>query len=425
VTFAAGVLRGAGGRLLPPSVPFRFFGLAALAHAAFWALLWSNAAQLAGFRGGPAPLLAAVHVLTLGVLVATAIGAAVQILPVFTRRRLAVVWPVRLVFWLLLPGLALLVFGFQAIRPEALGAGAALAGIAVLLFVGLLADNLRRTSPLTVVLAYSWAALAALALTILLGVATALNFRWGFLVDHPGVAHAHFVLGGFGAMGLLALGFSHVLVPMFTLAAAPDERRAWAGFAAAVLAVAGGAAGVLVHSTPLAAASGVVGLAAAALHVRLMREALRTGMRKRLGLSFVLVRAAWAMLPATLIAGLVTLLRVDIAGGPAAFGVLLFAGWLLTFMLAILQRILPMLASMHVAAAARRNPMLPAEGLQGITLKVHAVCHALALAGVLAGTIADVTGLVQAGAVAGFVGAVAFAAFSGDVMRKAWQSAAR
>lgn len=418
MTLAAGVLQGAGGRLLPPSIPFRFFGLAVLSHVAFWAMLCVDAEQLAGFRGGLAPVLAAIHLLTIGVLVTTAIGAAVQILPVVTRRTLAAVWPVRFVFWLLLPGLVLLVAGFQVIRPGLASAGGILAGTAICAFAAILADNLRRTSRPPVVLAFCWTALAALVATALLGVTVVVNFQWGGLSDHVALAHAHLILGGFGGMGLFVLGFSHVLVPMFTLASVPEARWAWTGFATAVLAVALGMAGALAHSTLLLTAAGGTGLAACGVHLWLMRQALRGGMRRRLGLSFVLLRSAWVLLPVALGAGLAVVLGGEAAGGPVPFALLLFVGWLLTFLLGILQRILPMLASMHVAAGARTNPLLAAEGVQGYALGVHAACHALALAGVLAGVVADVVPLVQAGSAIGFVGAVAFAVFSGDVMRR-------
>ena len=47
---------------------------------------------MAGFRGGLGATLASVHLLTLGILATTAIGASVQLLPVATRRTLRAVW---------------------------------------------------------------------------------------------------------------------------------------------------------------------------------------------------------------------------------------------------------------------------------------------------------------------------------------------
>ncbi len=415
---AARLIRGASGRLLPPSVPLRFFAMAVLSHVAFWTVLFAMGKQLAGFRGGFAPLLAAVHLLTIGVLVCTAIGAAVQILPVVTRQPLVAVWPIRFIFWLLLPGLVLLVVGFSAIRPGLASVGGGMVAAGVCLFAVVLADNLRRTKDLPIVVAYGWAALVALVITVLLGVALTTGFRWGGVDDRGALALAHLILGGFGGMGLFALGFSHVLVPMFTLAAVPDRRLAWAGFGTAVLAVALGAAGALGRSPALLSVAVGFGLVASGIHLRLMHQARRLGMLRRLGLSFVLVRTAWVLLPATLGAALVSLIFGNPAVGPLQFGILLFAGWLLTFLLGILQRILPMLVSMHVGPGSRLGPVFAADGLRRVSLRLHVGCHALALAGVIAGSAANHALLVQAGCAIGLVGALAYAVFSFDVLRR-------
>ena len=63
-------------RLLPPSLPFRFFAAAAVFHVLLWLVLLFAAGNATSFAGGLGPVLAAVHLLTLGVLTTTAIGAA-------------------------------------------------------------------------------------------------------------------------------------------------------------------------------------------------------------------------------------------------------------------------------------------------------------------------------------------------------------
>jgi hypothetical protein len=418
VTLAARLIGGASGRLLPPSVPLRFLALAVLSHVAFWAALFATSGQLAGFRGGFAPLLAAVHLLTIGVLLCAAIGAAVQILPVVTRQPLVAVWPVRITFWLLLAGLVLLVFGFHAVRPDLARAGGGAAAAGVCLFAAVLADNLRRARDPLIVVAYGWAALAALVATVLFGVTLTMNIAWGEALDRRAIALAHLILGGFGGMGLFALGFSHVLVPMFTLAAVPDRRLAWAGFIAAVLAVTLGAAGALGRSSALLAVALGFGFVACGIHLRLMHQVLRDGMLRRLGLSFVLVRTAWVMLPATLAAALISLMFVDSPVGPLQFGMLLFAGWLLTFLLGILQRILPMLVSMHASPAPGAGQVLSLNPLRRASLRLHVGCHALALAAILAGSVTNLALLVKTGSAVGLVGALAYAVFSFDVLRR-------
>src|SRR5262245_5346542 len=418
MTLAATFLAGAKTRLLPASIPFRFFACAAIFHALMWLVLTIGADDLIGFRGGPGPALAAVHLATLGVLTTTAIGASVQLLPVATRRPLAAVWPIKLIFWLAVPGFVALIGAMAMGRVAGMVGGAVATAAGLLLFAALLADNLRRArGALPVVAAHGWAALAALVLLAALGLALAFNYRFGVLPDHSAAALAHMILGGFGFMGLLAIGFSHVLVPMFALSAAPPMRSSFIGFGLAAAAVALGGLGALADNTAMLTAAALIGLGAAGLHLALMHRTLASGMRKRLGLSFLLIRVAWWMLPATLLVGLAA--RYGLAGrnGPTLFGLLLIDGWLMTFLLGILQRILPFLASMHATRAAGGAPPLMSELAASWPLKVHATCHGIALAALLLAITVDSAALVRIGSGVGLIGALAFAWFTAGVMR--------
>ncbi|MFY9624851.1 MAG: hypothetical protein WAK34_08920 [Rhodoplanes sp.] len=417
MTLAATFLGGAKSRLLPPSLPFRFFVAAAVFHIALWIVLFVAGPEAVSFRGGLGPALAAVHLLTLGVLTTTAIGAAVQLLPVATRRALAAVWPIRLVFWLTVPGLIVLIAGMYAYDPLVLIVGAVATTAGLLLFAGLLADNLRRGGSLQVVAAYGWVAFVALIALVVLGLALSIDYETGFFADHAAVALAHMILGGFGFMGMLALGFSHVLVPMFALSSAPAKRPAYAAFAAAVVAIVLGTAGAAHGSALMLTIAGVIGFAAAAAHLWLMHIALTTGMRKRLGLSFVLVRAAWACLLLTPLIGLAALYDWAGPNGATLFGLVLLGGWLMTFLFGILQRIIPFLASMHVTQAKGAPPLLSELAAEG-PLTVHAVCHGIGMVGLAAAIILDNGMIVRGAAAIGLIGALAFAVFTGDVVRR-------
>ncbi len=418
MSIAATFLGGAKSRLLPPSIPFRFFAVAAGFHVLMWLGLLTGAGEAAGFRGGLGPTLASVHLLTLGVLTTTAIGASVQLLPVATRRTLHAVWPIKLVFWLTVPGMIALIGGIYMAQTSILIPAAVITTAGLLLYCGLLADNLRRASNLPVVVAYGWAALAALVLMIALGVTLAINEDVGVLPDHGAVALAHLILGGFGFIGLLVLGFSHILMPMFALASAPAKRPSFACFAAAATALVLGTLGALIGSRNVLAAAALVGLAAAATHLWLMYRVLKTGMRKRLGLSFVLVRAAWIMLPAALLVGLAALYGLAGNNGATLFGFLLLFGWLLTFLFAILQRIMPFLASMFVTPPASGGPAIVSELAGAPSLKLHAVCHGLALAALAVAILRDDATIARVGSAIGLVGAIAFAWFTADVIRR-------
>jgi len=418
MSIGASFLGGAKSRLLPPSIPFRFFSAAAVFHVFMWLGLLVAADEAVSFRGGLGPALSVIHLLALGVLVTTAIGASVQLLPVATRRTLHAVWPVKLVFWLTIPGMIALIAGMYTARMNVLIPAAVIVGAGLLLFGVLLADNLRRASSLPVVGAYGWAALAALVLLALLGVMLTVNEETGFLPDHGAVALAHLVLGGLRFMEQHVLGFSHILVPMFAMASAPPKRPSFVSFAAALIALILGTLGALIGNREVVAAATLVGLLAAAMHLWLMYRVLKTGMRKRLGLSFVLVRAAWIMLPATLVVGLAALYGFAGSNGVTLFGFMLLFGWLLTFLLAILQRIMPFLASMFVTPPARGGTAIVAELSGAPALKLHAICHALALFIFAIAIVLDNAAIGRSGGAVGLMGALAFAWFTADVIRR-------
>ena len=106
-------------------------------------------------------------------------------------------------------------------------------------------------------------------------------------------------------------------------------------------------------------------------------------MRRHLGRSFTLVRIAWAALVASLVVALAVVHDAPVDGIATQFGLVLIGGWLLTFLLAILQRIVPFLASMHAAQAKTRGsglPPTPSALTAERPLAIHFACHLAALA---------------------------------------------
>ena len=83
---AGAFMGGAVSRLLPASIPFRFFGAAVVYHLLAWIALGADPQGVPRFAGGLGWPLAALHLVTLGVLAMTAIGASLQLLPVATRQ---------------------------------------------------------------------------------------------------------------------------------------------------------------------------------------------------------------------------------------------------------------------------------------------------------------------------------------------------
>lgn len=412
------LMMGAKDRLLPPSVPFRFFATAVLMHVAGWASLLWGADGMPGFQGGLGPGLAGLHLITLGVLAMTAMGAAFQLLPVATRRQLGPVWACRLTWWLFAPGVAVLCLGMALEISGLMHAGGCLAVAGLAVFAVLVARNLMQVSDLPGVTGHAWTALASLAGLAVLGLMLIADVDAGFLPTRGAIAAAHAVLAGYGFMGSLALGFSYVLMPMFALSqGVPDATgRLTTRLSAAALAITAG--GAALNQGVVAAAGGVLGLIAIGVHLRALLAALETRMRKRLEPFFRLVKLGWVLLPASVVAGL----AVALGGAPELtaplWGWLLVFGWLLSFVTGVLQRIIPFLTTMHSGARGGK-PVLMSKLVADRPLTAHAALHAAALALGVAGLLAANAWLLRAAALAGLAGALCFAFFAALVLVRA------
>jgi len=417
---AGAFLAGAGSRLLRPSLPFRFFGAAVAFHLCAWIALFVGADAAPRFVGGLGWPLAALHLVTLGVLAMTAIGASLQLLPVATRRPVGSErWPAA-IWWLYTPGVAMTALGMGTGTTTVLAAGAAAVVAALAAYAALLARNLAGARGMPVVVAHGWVALASLVVAFATALALAGAYVGAPTIDRAAALALHLAFAAYGFMGMLALGLSYILVPMFALAAAPAERPAWASFALAVLALLSAGAGALDIAPGIVRTAAIAaGLAAAILHLRLMTTALATGMRRHLGRSFALVRVAWGSLVASLALALAVAQDAPVDGIATLFGLVLIGGWLLTFLLALLQRIVPFLASMHAGQVRTRGkglPPTPSALTAERPLAIHFACHLAALALLALAIAVGSAPAVRAAAALGTVGALAFAVFFATVM---------
>ena len=414
----ASFLGGAKDRLLPASIPFRFFASACLFHILAWFVLLVGAKNLPEFTGEPGPILAALHLLTLGVLVTTVMGASYQLLPVATLNPLTRIWPTRLSFWFIVPGTLLLTSGMIEANPILLYTGAILVVTALALFAFLAIENFRRAGKaMPVVIAHGWASLAALVGLAGLGLVLITDFSSGFLSDRQTIAQTHMILAVFGFMGLLTFGFSHILIPMFVLSRALPKRQSRIQFLLAVTAVAFAIFAMVFQNQILVTIAIILGLSASIVYVLLMYQAFKTAMRKRIGLSFILIKLSWVFLISGLLIGLAIALGFDIPNGTTLFGFIIIVGWLLTFLTGILQRIMPFLASMHAAGKGGMPPLL-SELTADTPLKIHAICHITALVLCSIGIVTENISLVTTGATSGLIGAVSFTVFAALVIRK-------
>ncbi|PWC53906.1 hypothetical protein [Azospirillum sp. TSO22-1] len=409
---------GSRDRLLPASVPFRFFAAALVFHLAGWLLLTLGDDSLAGSRGGPGTAMAALHLFTLGTLATTAMGASYQLLPMATIRPVGSVGWARASFWLMVPGVALMAAGLATLSHPLASVGGGMAAAALAVFAALMAGNLRGASQMPAVRASAWAALGCLAAMATLGLTLLADLRFGFLPDHRALTGVHLGLALFGFMGMLVAGFSTILIPMLTLGQAPPVRNGLATAAAAGVGLTLLVAGAFTEGRMLTVGAALAGLVAAALHLQAMEGVMRGRMRKRLGIPFMMIRAGWAMLPLSLIVALSLAAGLDRLNAPTVFVILAVGGWLMTFLFGVLQRIAPFLASVHVTVPGRRPPLVSSLAPEGPT-KVHAALHLAAIALLVLGNLADVEWIARAGAVAGTGAAVAIIVFALQVRARA------
>jgi hypothetical protein len=310
---------------------------------------------------------------------------------------------VKLLWWLLVPGVALFAWAGATYRPLALGPGAVLIVLAFSVYAVLLFRNLLAARGMKSIVAHAWAALGCLVALAATGLLLVGRYEHGWAIDHLALRNAHLVLATFGFIGLLAMGLSSFLLPMLALAPPPPARLT---YGVLLLAVVGIALGSLGYLLPGAA----IGLAAAVLHIAGMERSFRARLRPALGAPFVLVRVSWGCLVASLAVAILMGTGWEPARAPLLFGVLLVPGWLLTFLLAVLQRIVPFLGSVHASAAAGGTPLISAL-TPGPLLALHGALHLAALGALVAGVITGRALLVHAGAAAGLAAALAFAAF--------------
>jgi hypothetical protein len=414
----ASFARGARGRLLPLSVPMRFFGAAVAFHLFAWVTLIVGAPQVPRYSGGIGWPLAALHALTLGVLAMTAIGASLQLMPVATRQALISRRAVDAVWWLYTPGVAALVLAMALQSPLAMALAALPVVAALIIYMALLARNLAGARGMVGVRTMGWLALAALAVALVSALAMVATWAgWGAWPRHA-LLMLHITAAVFGFMGLLALGLSNVLVPMFALAPVPNERTQLAIAALCALALALAVPVAFELWSPQALLWAIAPAAAAtAWHVASMHSVMRQGLRRDLGGSFRLVRIAWLMLCITW--ALAAWWALDPARPGLATALIGSAllGWLTSFLFGILQRIVPFLVAMHLGGTVKRAPT-PSSLTDERALIWHRIGHAAALVlFVLAITLDSALAALSA-ALAGTVGALAFGAFFVEVLRR-------
>lgn len=181
-------------------------------------------------------VLAITHLVTLGWITTTIMGASFLVVPLILSLPL---YSERLGRWQFPPlvlGIAVMVRSFWTGQYRGLVPGALLVMLATTLYLVNLMRTLRRVSRKDIATPYLVGSLAYLAATVILGNLMALDKVLDFLggqVLATIQGHAH--LAALGWVGLMILGVGHKMIPLLTASTPEEERRSrerfwvWAG----------------------------------------------------------------------------------------------------------------------------------------------------------------------------------------------------
>lgn len=347
----------------PFMAPLRFFLTAPLFAVLAGLLIAVDGGDLFASRWTPGAL-AATHLITVGFMLQTMLGALIQILPVLAGVDL--IRPLRLaqvVHVGLSAGALLLVAGFLFGQPLLLSSAALVLCLSVLIFLAVVVRAMAGVPSSSPTIRGIKFALFGLGGVVTLGAGLALALANGWSWSLPALAdlHAGWGLGGWAAVLLAAMAY--VVVPMFQLTPAYPMRSSWwfpvimlgllLAWSLAVLAD----WDWLVRLSKLVAAMAGIAFASLTLHLQTKRRRARADATYRywqLGLGssifalFLLLTAAiW---PAA----------ADIDGWAAGMGVLLLAGGFLPFISGMLYKILPFLAWLHLQSCGMAKVPAPA-----------------------------------------------------------------
>ena len=354
----------------PLSIPASFFAAAPVALAAGGAiLLWAGEGAVRSAWAEPTIALA--HVGTLGLLAMVMWGALYQMIPVVVGTPVPVPRLAHAVQALLAAGVACLVAGVGWHRPPLVWAAISLLPLAFLLFAVPVGIALVRGGARTPTRGGMGLALAALLVTVTLGVWMAHGHASArFPGSRPLWMQVHLGLALLGWVGGLLTAVSWQVVPMFYLADAPSGRVTGSTLTAIgatillsplVLVAAlldAGSAAELSAAAALAASPGA--LAVWALHPLVTLRAISRRRRKRADPSLLFWKVGLALGPATLGAAAAVLL-LDDPRLPVAFGWLAILGWAGVIVHGMLLRIVPFLVWFH-----RFSPLVGREPVPSV-----------------------------------------------------------
>jgi hypothetical protein len=408
------------GRTPSPALPLRYAVTAVAAFVLAAAGVPWLAPELAGHYYHPR-VLALTHVVTLGWITLTIMGASYQLIPIVLERP---VWSERLARWqfaLFIVGVVGVVGHFFLGAWSGLVWAAALVGVAVAMHLVNAALSVRGVARWTFTARLVVLALAGLGFTALFGLALGVDKVARFL---PGALlanlHAHVHLAILGWVLPMVIGVAARVYPMFLLAREPGGWPGHVQLLGLALGVPAVVVGVLAQAPAITGPGAAAVAAAVAAHLVWIAGMARSRKRPALdwGLRFALAGAAYLVPSMVLGLGF----ALDLISGPRlglAYAVLVLGGWVSLTIAGMLLKIVPFLVwyrayGPHVGR--RAVPTLAQLGWPA----AEAVAFALMVPGMAALAVAVAAGEAAWIRLAGLVvaaGAVAFAVVVGGALQ--------
>jgi len=203
----------------PLSVPLRFFLTAPLFGLLAGLLLLYDGPLFFSNRWSPETL-ALTHLLTLGFITMVMFGAMLQLLPILVASPVPKPILVSTVLHILLSlGSLTLAAGFLTAEQTLLMRSAiVLLGLAFFGFIGVVGYCLVRVKGRSPIITAMRLAVSALTITAVLGLGLAMLFGYGIALPLPlALTDIHLTWGLIGWVGLLVMGVSYQVVPMFQI----------------------------------------------------------------------------------------------------------------------------------------------------------------------------------------------------------------
>jgi hypothetical protein len=332
-------------------LPFRYFAASLGFLALFSLLLPFNAGLFTGSFRTPG-LLAMVHILTLGWITTTILGAAFQLVPVALQVALHSEKLANALLPLYLVGVVTMLFGLWRFQTTFMIAGAALLALVALGYLTLMIRTLARVRHLDVVAVHVAASVLFAAAIPILGLLLALQNRFGLLgIAYLPTLKAHLLLAILGYVSLLIMGVSYKLVGMFTLAEdLLPERLAWAQFVLCLAGLIGLTAAFYIPPWHwLGWLGGIAFLAGVGLFAFVLSGLYRHRRRRIFDINTPFTQTGTALFVVTLLAAGLTL--TGWLPAPPTFwlavGWLLMLGWVGQIIVGQMYKITPFLTWLH------------------------------------------------------------------------------